>query len=893
LNTSWPPRDDEPLIRRWNEYGAVNVGAFDEFVNTSNSYSNSSQQQRWNFNCWHIARQNHSYQSHDSDVTEVHSNRRNDLHHRFNDHDDDDSFDDLREYSFLNDSSFHRRQRVHPSLLRIWHALSVLVVIVFCSSLVLMPSVLQQSGEGRWGGESHGHYKHRDVNSNAHNNGRDYAKGAHNENAVDAQDRQKKEGDDSQQQQQQWHYPKPWKYLFGMGNNDNDETAAGEANNQTNFNSSHVVNNGDETTTDTSSFFSDTNTNDDDKQAAASLANITFASLASLMLPPYLQTTVELCKSTILPHHPPEEVLSKSQKKQSLQNNNNNNQLDLSASTTSILPSSVFTLRKQLLKTRDLLDAFSPVYPPHETTYHEGDLDFATRDILYVNEMGLEIEKDGRFKSGSDVEDASVEGEWLEGSRRHGNHGTKKQDGHSGKYKLTSSTHHTRKEMDLWKTLRSHLNTGYTLIGSFQDLDHANIQYTPDQLSLLQRQVWEWHVSFMTFMERNYLLVMWYLEHPCPIEEELSEKHERGHSKQYAKSSKKRRLHHTTSTTTCKYTHSHSSHLFWGGMLSSELPDGSLSLAQRALGQLGKGQLKRAYEYLVRVKNAERILPEAEVEEPTEKNRMLRHDSRKKKMKAVHHESTATSWDPPAQEQDSSVHEMYHNLRKELRSFLDEVDLFGTLMLPDTLTSPEVIASGLAREVLPEVVDRLQEVEPVNTPPMINISLPEKQDVGPQLSPPIDSPPIPSSNSSSQTSHKQKTFDALTALKQTRKLLGDLNDDYTAYTTYVSWGTNRGEQVRLMSKIETEWNNFRWWANQIGLEGQMEYLMSRMGVDAEVDGAEDGASSSGGEPVDEGRDLDHVPDVADTSRENEEAVDMNNASQTSQREDSTEANPGQ
>ena len=132
----------------------------------------------------------------------------------------------------MNDSSCHRRQHVHPLRLRIWHALSVLVVIVFCSLLLLMPSVLQQSGEGRWGGESHGHYKHRDVNSNAHNSGRDYAKGVHDENAVDAQDREKKEGDDSQQQQQQWHYLKPWKYLFGMGNNDNDETTAGEANNQ-------------------------------------------------------------------------------------------------------------------------------------------------------------------------------------------------------------------------------------------------------------------------------------------------------------------------------------------------------------------------------------------------------------------------------------------------------------------------------------------------------------------------------------------------------------------------------------------------------------------------------------------------------------------------------------
>ena len=40
-------------------------------------------------------------QSHDSDVTEVHSNHRGDLHHRFNNRDDDNSFNDLHEYSFF------------------------------------------------------------------------------------------------------------------------------------------------------------------------------------------------------------------------------------------------------------------------------------------------------------------------------------------------------------------------------------------------------------------------------------------------------------------------------------------------------------------------------------------------------------------------------------------------------------------------------------------------------------------------------------------------------------------------------------------------------------------------------------------------------------------------
>ena len=67
-----------------------------------------------------------------------------------------------------------------------------------------------------------------------------------------------------------------------------------------------------------------------------------------------------------------------------------------------------------------------------------------------------------------------------------------------------------------------------------------------------------------------------------------------------------------------------------------------------------------------------------------------------------------------------------------------------------------------------------------------------------------------------------------------------------------------------MSKISTEWNNFKWWANQIGLDGQIEYLIGRM---SDVDG--DGSEEEAGLGEDSNGDAAGDESVADPPLEND------------------------
>ena len=881
---SWPPRDDEPLIRRWNDYGAIETHHFDSFVS----------------NCMHGrssgSGDSHHHETHprrmDSDATEAHSNRREDLHHNFNfckredAHHNFNLFDSLNysgdsssggdrdgSYSFLNNTSFHRRHRVHNSVLRIWQTLSVLVMVVFCSSLFLMPSILEQSNAGQWGGKVHGQYDHHDVRSE---------KGEHT-NASEEMNKHDETEDE-------WSGFKPWKYLFGADSGNQDDKNETEMNqlNSTQRNDSGAATASSiavETASTSapkkpataSSVAVDTVSTSapkkpkahEEEEMAAYLANVTFASLAHLMLPQNLQTTIDLCKSTIIPYHDPDEKPSKSKKRAGLYKTNLNS-LDLSAATTSVQPSQVFKLRKQLLQTRNMIDVFSPTYPPTtESKYHQGDLNFETRDIMYAKDnMDLVLEEDGKFHKNSKVhdgeEDYRVVGrhDMFQHTHHHEKH---------GKYRLTKTkrSKHHNKDKDLWRTLRKYLDQGYTVIGDFQDLDHAKIKYTTDQLAGHQKEVWEWHVDFMTFMHRNYLIVMRYLSHPCP-EDYDDEDNTRSHKKHHgnnrrlshkkhhhskSKNSKNSKKHSKDSSKTppkpiCQYIHPHTSHLFWGGATQSQLPIGDVTLAHVALGQLGIKQLGRAQDYLNMLWDKDYIIPTADVNEPIEKvgASKNKHPSTTKEDDNDKAKDISSVLDSPEEEPIDTfdVHEVYHNLRKEIRSFLDEVSLFGTLILPDTVVRPEALTlmaekkrSNEAAEVSTPSLDVLTSDEggldanSTEVPPL-NISIPAKQDVGPQLSPPLkenSSPPPHTTIFDKLTMNaKQRTFDALSALKQTTKLLGNLNDDYVAYESYVKSDTHHGEQVRLMDAIQTEWNSFRWWARQINLNEQIEYLKSRMAI---------------------------------------------------------------
>jgi hypothetical protein len=395
-------------------------------------------------------------------------------------------------------------------------------------------------------------------------------------------------------------------------------------------------------------------------------ANISFGGLASIMVPIYFQNTVDLCIATIVP--------------------SNNNTSDGTNYPTSVMPDEVFVLRKNILKTRDLLDVFAPVYPRKlRLLGHE------KKDEKKVNKNGGEKGKGKRDRSEEE------------------------------RHKMRMNHHSV---VDVWKMLRRFLDDGYMLIGDFQDLSHAKVKYTPQQLHMYQLQVWNWKEEFVAFVAQNHDGIVDYLSHACP---DKTEKQEQKISLANIKSSsqsrrKEEEKKEEEKIPSCSYFRSKSSHLFWGHTQSSQLPDGNIDEASTVLAQLGSAQLNRALAYLSQALAADHVVGD--------------------------------------QALNKDVHELYHNLRKEIRSFLDSVDLFGQLLFPD------------------KSVERHNE----------EVSL----------------------------------------LKQTKQLLGDLNDEVVAYSKYVEWDEYAEEQLQLKSFISVDWVEFQRWAQEVDISSKLHSLADAM-----------------------------------------------------------------
>lgn len=104
---------------------------------------------------------------------------------------------------------------------------------------------------------------------------------------------------------------------------------------------------------------------------------------------------------------------------------------------------------------------------------------------------------------------------------------------------------------------------------------------------------------------------------------------------------------------------------------------------------------------------------------------------------------------------EEEAHQKYHNLRKQLRSVVDEYELFDGIMFP-----------AMA---------------------------------------------------------KVKT--SMTVLTQARQFLGDINDDWTAYSIYVENNEFYSEQQRLAFEIDDEWAYFKIWVHAANFEGAVQYLI--------------------------------------------------------------------
>ena len=74
----------------------------------------------------------------------------------------------------------------------------------------------------------------------------------------------------------------------------------------------------------------------------------------------------------------------------------------------------------------------------------------------------------------------------------------------------------------------------------------------------------------------------------------------------------------------------------------------------------------------------------------------------------------------------------------------------------------------------------------------------------------------------------EETISAIDTLKDARKLLGDMNDDWTAYSMYVDYDEHHKRQKMRAEKLHKAWRNFKQWVVDCDFEGVIVYLAQCM-----------------------------------------------------------------
>ena len=170
-----------------------------------------------------------------------------------------------------------------------------------------------------------------------------------------------------------------------------------------------------------------------------------------------------------------------------------------------------------------------------------------------------------------------------------------------------------------------------------------------------------------------------------------------------------------------------SSHLFWADE-ETRLPCGS-DPGTASLRSLGSVQLEHSLGYLETIKDYTTVMPQE--------------------------------------------HEInFHNLRKELRIFVDEYDLFGSVLVPDNGDEEDLISS---------------------------------------------------SNTTLTTVKEQIHF-----LDKTQKKLGHINDKWTAYNIYVEDNASTKKQEHLANQTDSLWFEFLDWQEENNLKETMESVLHRI-----------------------------------------------------------------
>ncbi|GKY90751.1 hypothetical protein MPSEU_000048000 [Mayamaea pseudoterrestris] len=353
----------------------------------------------------------------------------------------------------------------------------------------------------------------------------------------------------------------------------------------------------------------------------------------------------------------------------------------LDALTPTVQPGQVYVSRKAILKVRDLLDVFAPIYPNRKMEVHDDVAVAQTQrqQTSFDHAAIHEEQENARYDHRRHHHHHHHNARRHDGESKHPHHHHDHHRVLSSKHKHDKNKHHHHHsdssktdsrhadKTDPWWELRRLLDGGYETIGTFLDLDHSRVKYTTKMETKHRDKVLDWLEEFRKYAFTHDVLSMF---QPPPS-------------------------HFGT------YEHYKESHLFWGSAKETKRPSPD-EPAAAVLRRLLKHQAKAAAKYLDVSLDFRTVM---------EKKR----------------------------------HEEYHNLRKVLRSMVDEFEIMGDVIDPYGILSEEV-----------------------------------------------------------------------SVLKRARSSLGDLNDDYTAFSIYDGGDGHRRRKHGREDSIHDKWLDFKKWAVQKG-----------------------------------------------------------------------------
>ena len=199
-----------------------------------------------------------------------------------------------------------------------------------------------------------------------------------------------------------------------------------------------------------------------------------------------------------------------------------------------------------------------------------------------------------------------------------------------------------------------------------------------------------------------------------------------------------------------------SSHLFWAE--TPTIPCGN-DIGTKSLQSLAKVQLTHSLEYLNTIKDYKTVMPKS--------------------------------------------HELnFHNLRKELRIFLDEYNLFGNILVPDHTTNNTIAIAGSSSAS----TTTSDTVETTDTTTADNVNVNDNE------------------NDNALLLLKNE----LIILNTAQKMLGHINDKWTAHEIYIEDNSHKSKQQPLADKTDKKWRQFLIWSNKNSLKDCITNVLNRM-----------------------------------------------------------------